>query len=30
MTEFFINWKLDRRIKITLLKWKVDGWQNRT
>jgi len=22
--EFFINYKLDSRMKITLLKWKLD------
>jgi len=30
MKEFFINWKLARRMKITLLKWKMAWWQNHT
>jgi len=24
MKEFFNNWKLARRVKIPLLKWKLD------
>jgi len=24
--EFFINWQLDSRMKILLLKWKLDWW----
>ena len=27
MKEFFINFKLDSRMKIMLLKWKLDWWK---
>jgi len=27
MKEFFFNFKLDSRMKIMLLKWKLDWWK---